>query len=508
MLLFLTLALQLFASIHATGTPNAIDEITTSGTSAQLSSSLPAASKYPVYDMPKTIKEHAFSKSFNFGVSTSSYQVEGAWLEGGKGPTTLDVAFHIPGNAVNNDNGDIANDMYHLYPQDIKMMRHFGIQHYRFSINWARILPTGTLPVNQGGVDYYNDLINSLLAAGIEPHITLYHGEMPAALTMYPNPSNAFLNTDKFVKWFTDYADLAFSLFGDRVQQWYTFNEPFCIAVYGSYGDRDPYTTAHTLILAHASAYRAYDSKYRAKQGGTVGIVLNTMHFYPLDASSAADATAASRGYDFWYHWFLLPLTTGSYPATMVATVGDRLPTFTDEQRRMVSGAIDFIAINYYFPYVVSPGEALPTDEPSFYRDLNITTGFSDWPLSQTGWGIYAPGLRDLLLYTAERYPSLPQHVTENGLAWQETEEEARNDRTRQQYLHDHIDAVGEAVQRGADVRSYFIWSLQDNLEWNSGFSMTFGITYIERPSLKRVPKGSLYWYADVLRLFAAQNEG
>jgi beta-glucosidase/6-phospho-beta-glucosidase/beta-galactosidase len=461
------------------------------------------AAKYPLYDMPNTIADGSFPKSFKFGVSTSSYQVEGGWLEGGKGPTSLDVAYHIPGNAHNNDNGDIANDMYHLYPQDIAQMKSFGIQHYRFSINWARILPTGVLPINQGGVDYYNDLINQLLAAGIEPHVTLYHGEIPEALQMYPNPSNIFLNQDKFVQWFTDYADVAFGLFGDRVNQWYTFNEPFCISVYGSVGDKDPYSTAHSLILAHASAYRLYESKYKSKLGGTVGIVLNTMHFYPLDESSPSDAVAAERGYDFWYHWYLGPLTAGRYPQTMIDTVGARLPTFTADQQVMITGALDFVAINYYFPYVVSPGTASDADQGSFYKDLNITTGFSDWPLSQTGWGIYAPGLRDLLLYTQERYPGLPQHVTENGLAWEETEEEAINDTTRQKYLHDHIDAVGEAIQKGVNIQSYFVWSLQDNLEWNSGFSMTFGLTYIERPSLVRVPKGSLYWYSEALALFA-----
>lgn len=464
-----------------------------------------------LYEMPKTIVDGVFPKTFKFGVSTSSYQVEGGWLEGGKGPTTLDVAYHIPGNAINNDNGDIANDMYHLYPEDIQSMKSFGIQHYRFSINWARILPTGTLPVNEEGVAYYNSLIDSLLSAGIEPHVTLYHGETPAALTMYPQATNnMFLNKDNFIQWFSDFSNVAFERFGNRVKNWFTFNEPFCIAVYGSSGphqDTDVYNTAHNIILAHATAYRLYEKVYKTSQKGTVGIVLNTMHFYPLDVNSKDDIASASRGYDFWYHWFLLPLTTGAYPQTMIDTIGSRLPTFTSTEQALIINALDFVAINYYFPYVISPGTAAADDEAGFYKDMNITTGFSDWPLSQTGWGIYAPGLKDLLLYSQEKYPNIPLHVTENGLAWDETTvEEAKNDVTRQEYLHDHIDAVGQAIQQGVNIQSYFIWSLQDNLEWNSGFTMRFGITYIERPSMVRVPKNSLYWYSEMLKTFASTS--
>jgi len=210
---------------------------------------------------------------------------------------------------------------------------------------------------------------------------------------------------------------------------------------------------------------------------------------------------------------YLLPLTTGKYPTSMVTRAGSRMPSFTPDQAKMITGAIDFVAINYYFPYVVSPGSALATDPGSIYKDMNITTGFAvdskfygTWPLSQTGWGIYAAGLRDVLLYTSKQYPQLPIYVTENGLAWKETEEEAVHDTVRQQYLSDHINAVGEAIQGGANVKGYFIWSLQDNLEWNSGFEMQFGITYIKRPSLERVPKGSLHWYAMMNAQFKAMH--
>lgn len=452
----------------------------------------------------KVLNGKVFPENFKFGVSTSSYQVEGGWLDGGKGMSIWDTYSHTPGMIANGDTGDIANDMYHLYPQDIELMAKYGIKNYRFSIAWNRIMPTGVAPVNQQGLDYYNDLINKLLEHGVEPHITIYHSETPLALTMYPNNPMPFLDSERFPGWFTDYAKVLFDNFGDRVRHWFTFNEPFCTSVFGTYGDKDPYTIAHNAILAHASVYRLYESQYKGKQAGTVGIVLNTAHFYPNDANSLNDVAAAQRGYDYWYGWFLDPLTKGFYPASMQDTLGDRLPKFTAEQKEMVTGALDFVALNYYFPYMTSPGTAKESDGPSFWKDMNITTTFGDWPLSQTGWGMYGPGLRDLLLYTQERY-GIPSYITENGLAWQEDNVTvAVNDVQRQQYLHDHIEAVGEAIAKGANVKGYFVWSFQDNLEWASGYQMHFGLIWIDRPSLKRVVKDSLRYYSKIINTFSS----
>jgi len=194
-----------------------------------------AAIKLPA--VPDTVLAGAFPADFDFGVSTSSYQVEGGWLEGGKGFSVWDVYSHIPGQIANGDTGDVANDMYHLYPSDIKIMAAQGVRNYRFSIAWNRIMPTGVAPINQEGVDYYNDLINQLIANGIEPHVTLYHSEMPSALTLYPHKPLPFLDLENFPTWFSNYADAAFELFGDRVKHWFTFNEPFCFSVYGVYGN-------------------------------------------------------------------------------------------------------------------------------------------------------------------------------------------------------------------------------------------------------------------------------
>ena len=199
-----------------------------------------AAIKLPA--VPKTVLAGAFPADFDFGVSTSSYQVEGGWLEGGKGFSVWDVYSHIPGQIANGDTGDVANDMYHLYPSDIKIMAAQGVRNYRFSIAWNRIMPTGVAPINQEGVDYYNDLINQLIANGIEPHVTLYHSEMPSALTLYPHKPLPFLDLENFPTWFSNYADAAFELFGDRVKHWFTFNEPFCFSVYGVYGNEVNYS--------------------------------------------------------------------------------------------------------------------------------------------------------------------------------------------------------------------------------------------------------------------------
>lgn len=252
------------------------------------------AAEYP--PVPESITAGAFPKDFYFGTSTSSYQVEGAWLEGGKGLSIWDAYSHIPGRIANGDTGDVANDLYHLYPSDIQLMKKYGLKNYRFSIAWNRIMPTGVAPVNMEAVDYYNDLINTLLANGVEPHVTLYHSETPLDLTMYPHNPMPFLDTENFPIWFSDYADAVFSHFGDRVKHWFTFNEPFCTAVYGTYGDTDPYTIAHSALLAHAQVVNLYRTKYAA-QGGEIGIVLNAPHFYPKDSSSAEDIEAAARGY-------------------------------------------------------------------------------------------------------------------------------------------------------------------------------------------------------------------
>jgi beta-glucosidase/6-phospho-beta-glucosidase/beta-galactosidase len=310
--------------------------------------------------IPTTVLNGTFPVTFSWGTSTASYQVEGGWLDGGKGLSTWDSFSHTPGMIANGDTGDVANDMYHLYPADIELMKAQGLQHYRFSISWARIMPSGVGPVNQAGIDYYNDLINLLIKNGIEPHVTIYHNDMPLALTFYPYMSNPMLDGERFPIWFTDYAQVLFENFGDRVSNWFTFNEPWCFSVLGIDGDRDPYTIAHTSIIAHARVVDLYRSQYLqrspADKKGTIGIVLNTAHFYPLTADSQLDQVAADRAYDFQYDWFLGPMVRGEYPQSMRETLGDRLPSFTDEEVRLVKGSLDFVAINYYFPYMTTAG--------------------------------------------------------------------------------------------------------------------------------------------------------
>lgn len=198
----------------------------------QISSSL--SYKTPI---PSSIKNGVFPSNFIFGTSTSAYQVEGGWLDDNKGLSNWDSFSHTPGSISNGDTGDIANDMYHLYPQDIQLMKQQGLKHYRFSISWVRILPTGIDKINQDGINYYNDLINQLLDNGVEPHVTIFHADIPLALMMYPHNSNPFLDYENFPTWFTNYAQVLFDNFGDRVKHWFTFNEPWCTAVFGPIND-------------------------------------------------------------------------------------------------------------------------------------------------------------------------------------------------------------------------------------------------------------------------------
>jgi beta-glucosidase/6-phospho-beta-glucosidase/beta-galactosidase len=376
------------------------------------------------------------------------------------------------------------------------------------------------VPVNQAGIDYYNDLINQLLAAGIEPHITMYHWDTPLALSYFPNVlakpdlsddhPNALLAPD-FPTWFSDYATILFDSFGDRVKQWVTFNEPWCSAVLYSgskQNDRDPYRIGHNILLAHCQAVHIYRENYQEIQKGTIGIVLNTCQFYPKDSSNADDIEATTRAIDFHYGWFLLPLMKGNYPQIMFDICGERLPKFSEEESFLLKGSIDFLGINYYTSNLSTPakkGKSSSVDkdgEGSYWKDVNVeNTSDPKWSKTYMDWGIHATGLKDLLLYTSEHYPDLPLWVTENGMAWKEpTSTIAINDKERQLFIHDHIEAIGQAIQEGGvNVKGYFYWSLQDNFEWLYGYDKRFGLVYIERPSLKRVIKNSFHYYSKII---------
>ncbi len=439
-----------------------------------------------------------FPDSFAFGASTSAYQIEGGWLSGGKGFSIWDAFSHIPGNIANGDTGDVAIDHYNRFHEDVLLLQRFGVKHYRFSIAWTRIMPTGVEPVNEQGVKFYNDLINALIDAGITPYVTLFHSDMPLALQL--RNGNAFLLPD-FPKLFSDYARVVFRSFGDRVKTWFTFNEPWCSAVLGTSGGEVPYQIAHSILLAHAEAVAVYRSEFKS-QLGAVGIVLNTAHFFP-GSTHAEDVASALRSYDFNFNWFAQPIYGGGdYPDVMRRSLGQRLPTFTAEQRKKLNGSADFIAINIYSASINSPGTTpFPDPSPTFWSDINVTSAtLSSWPTSDMGWAIVPEGMRGLLRYLSSMY-KYPIYITENGVALQETSvESAVNDTSRSQFIHDHIKELGKALTvDNVDVRGYFVWSIFDNLEWGSGFTKKFGMVHVDHSTLDRTPKHSLYWYKSLI---------
>ncbi|XP_049792024.1 myrosinase 1-like isoform X1 [Schistocerca nitens] len=448
----------------------------------------------------------SFPEDFIFGAATASYQVEGAWNEDGKGENIWDRMLHEhPEYSSNGDNGDVACDSYHKYQEDVQMLKALGVDVYRFSISWARILPTGDLDIiNQPGIDYYNNLINELLANGIQPMVTMYHWDLPQALQYiggWPNPILA--------DYFVEYARLLFDQFGDRVRWWITFNEPASfVGGYSSVGLAAPsqnasgigdYLAAHTVLRAHARAYRLYDEQYRAAQNGTVGITLNSQG-YEAATNSTADEEAVERSLQFQLGLYAHPIFSrdGDYPAVVRQRVDansraegrprSRLPTFTHDQVDYIKGTSDFFGINHYATKFVISGEEGVS--PSMTRDTGtVLVDTQNYPT----------GFRNLLNWIAAEYPGYQVMVTENGLRTGA----GLNDTDRIEYYVSYLDAVLQAVNTdGVPVIGYVAWSLMDNLEWTGGFSVKFGLYEVDfdDPDLPRTPKASAGVMGDIFR--------
>ncbi|KAK9154605.1 hypothetical protein Sjap_002085 [Stephania japonica] len=333
----------------------------------------------------------SFRKDFLFGAASSAYQYEGAANESGRGPSIWDTFTHkYPGKIRDGSNGDVADDSYHLYKQDVGLVKDIGFDAYRFSISWSRVLPKGKLSggVNREGIQYYNNLINELLSKGIKPFATLFHWDLPQALE---DAYSGFLSP-LIVNDFQDYAELCFKEFGDRVKDWITFNEPWTFS-HGGYttgahapgrcsswvenncstGDsgREPYIVAHHQLLAHAAAVKLYREIYKESQKGIIGITLVVNWIVPYSDNRTSKA-ATQRAIDFMLGWFMDPLTHGSYPSTMKSRVGVRMPDFTEEQIHMVNGSFDFIGLNYYTANYAAYAPPPKDDRKSYDTDANV----------------------------------------------------------------------------------------------------------------------------------------
>ncbi|PAN38664.1 hypothetical protein PAHAL_7G187900 [Panicum hallii] len=476
------------------------------------------------------ISRRSFPEGFVFGTSSASYQYEGGVMEGGRGPSIWDTFTHQhPDKIIDRSNGDVAVDSYHLYKEDVRLMKDMGMDAYRFSISWTRILPNGSLSggVNREGVRYYNNLIDELLLKGVQPFVTLFHWDSPQALE---DKYGGFLSPN-MINDYRDYAEVCFKEFGDRVKHWITFNEPggFCSAGYASgvlapgrcspweqgkcsAGDSgtEPYTVCHHQLLAHAETVRLYKEKYQAVQGGKIGISLVSLWFLPLSPSKSNN-NAVRRALDFTFGWFMDPLVGGDYPLNMKGLAGNRLPRFTKEQSEMLKGAFDFIGLNYYTTYYAAnlpPANGLNVSYNTDFRAnlSGVRNGVPIGPQAASPWlYMYPRGFSELLLYIKENYGNPTIYITENGFDEANNMslplQEALKDDTRIVYHHGHLLALLSAIRDGANVKGYFAWSLLDNFEWVNGYTIRFGLNFVDyNDGLKRYPKNSAHWFKEFLQ--------
>jgi beta-glucosidase len=441
-----------------------------------------------------------FPTDFAWGAATSSYQIEGAVSEDGKGPSIWDTFTHQPGNVEDGSNGDVACDHYHGWADDVDLMASHGLNAYRFSVSWARVQPDGRGAPNQKGLDFYRRLTDRLREKGIRPALTLNHWDIPQAI----QDAGGWQSRDT-VERFADYTRLVADALGDRVEWWITHNEPWIIAALGyrlgihAPGVRDTQAelrTAHHLLLSHGAAVEAYRA---SGLPAPIGITLNLLPTYP-ETDSEADVRAARLSDAYTNRWYLDPIFDGTYPDDGMAYFADRFgfDWIRDGDMAQIAQPIDFLGLNYYSRRVVRAPRSGEEAEFAWVVRTETTTGV---PTTQIGWEMTPEVLRDLLLHLRARYRNPTILVTENGLGQYDTvaPDGAVHDPERIEYLRTHIAAVEEAMDAGVDVRGYFAWSLLDNFEWAEGYGPRFGLTYVDYPTQRRIPKDSAAWYRDLI---------
>jgi beta-glucosidase len=444
-----------------------------------------------------------FPAGFVWGAATAAYQIEGAASDDGRGPSIWDTFCRTPGRVHAGHTGDVACDHYHRWESDIALMADLGLQAYRFSVAWPRIQPDGSGPVNPRGLDFYDRLVDGLLAKGIDPIVTLYHWDLPQNL----EDRGGWTNRET-AEVFAGYATAVHKRLGDRVTTWTTLNEPWCAAYLGygngvhAPGRQDPaaaFSAVHHLLLGHGLAARAL----RASGATTVGITLNPAQVFPADPDNSADQAAVRLVDGLHNRIFFEPLVHGRYPADVLEHVG----RFTDlaylrsGDEETIAAPIDLLGINYYAPTYVAARPGAAGGGGAYPGTQGVEFLPPVGPLTDMGWMIEPAGLTALLERVAKDYPGLPLIVTENGAAF---DDKANGggvpDPDRVAYLDGHLRAAHAAITRGVDLRGYLVWSLLDNFEWAEGYRKRFGIIYVDYLTQRRVPKDSARWYREVIR--------
>jgi len=436
-----------------------------------------------------------FPAGFSWGVATAAYQIEGGWNEGGRGLSIWDTFCRQPGNVYNGDTGDVADDHYHRWAEDVAIMAELGVNAYRFSISWPRILPDGKSVVNPAGLDFYDRLVEALLARGITPFVTLYHWDLPQALQ---DQGGGWANRDT-ARYFADYAHIVGRRLGDRVNHWITHNEPFVVVAAGhesgghAPGVRNQATASavrHHLLLSHGYAVRALRD---AVPDAQVGITLDLYPVHPA-SDSRQDQETAVRFDGVHNRIYLDPVLRGHYPDDMLALFGPLFPQIQPGDMEAISTPIDFLGVNYYSRSVVRYDPSSP-----FIQMAMVRPEGSDY---SEMWEIYPPGIYELLTHIQADYQLKNIYITENGIPLPDllTPDGQVHDQRRARYIRDHLAQIHRAIGDGVPVRGYFAWSMLDNFEWTHGYKMRFGLVYVDYATQQRTIKDSGRWYARVAR--------
>ncbi|GEM46746.1 GH1 family beta-glucosidase [Deinococcus cellulosilyticus] len=432
---------------------------------------------------------HPYPADFAWGVATSAYQIEGAAFEDGRGPSIWDAYALMPGKILNGENGTTACDHYHLWEQDLDLIKGLNLNAYRFSVAWPRILPEGMGRVNEKGLDFYDRLVDGLLERGLDPHLTLYHWDLPQAL----QNRGGWANRD-IPHWFTEYALTVYRRLGDRVKSYCTFNEPWCTAELGYHiGRHAPgiqdlrmaLLASYHIQLAHGDAIAALRGENTRAELGTV------LNLYPVDPAtdSPEDQEAALLLDAKINRWYLDPVFRGTFPDRAVQHYGDLMPEIDPERLKVAAQPLDFLGVNYYYRYWVSTeGKTLQNAERT-----------------DMGWEVYPEGIYRLMKDLHREYPAPKYYITENGAAFKDELVNGQvHDEDRVRFLKDHLQHLGRAIAEGVPVKGYFEWSLMDNFEWAFGYSKRFGIVHVDYETQKRTLKDSAKWY----RNFVGEQRG
>ncbi len=438
----------------------------------------------------------SFPRGFLFGTASAAYQIEGAVNEDGRGPSIWDIYSHKPGVIEDKTNGDVACDHYHRWPDDVEIMKRLGVNAYRFSISWSRILPKGRGKVNNKGLRFYSDLVDALVEAKITPFVTLNHFDLPQALQ---DEGDGWLRRG-VVQDFAEFADVVSVELGDRVKHWVTFNEPWELAWQGYVTGEDApglrlgvdaaLKASHYVYLAHGAAIQVLRDNIPNSQ---LGIVLHLNMVEP--ASNRPEDIAAAKRWEMCQNrWYLDPLYREGYPEEMVKLYGSNAPEVLPGDFEQIQQPIDFLGINNYRRSVVKAGSDLPP--------VNMNRINPPGEYTEMGWEVYPEGLYKILKWVNANYPVAQIYITENGASFTDTmtPQGKVHDERRVAYLREHIRYAHKAMKEGVPLKGYFAWSTMDNFEWAYGYSRRFGVVYVDYKTQKRTIKDSGYYLSEVAK--------